>query len=174
MKDKKPFRPINPLVDFYNSISVKHAVTAGAFDIASLKTSAAAEPDTVGKHPLLELRLTRDGDVFLALDAPEGTAPTPVPADELAYVQGNAVLTRHLAWRQAAAGLVTPQTTDVVFMSEIFNESGEGADAPSALAQSVADDLVKGLKDFFGVEGKAVVLSAGLGKTDVEIGGGSL
>src|SRR5262245_44096497 len=54
LKGGEPFR-INPLVDLYNAISLRHVVPAGAFDL----------DDITGP---LELRVTRPGDHFLALD----------------------------------------------------------------------------------------------------------
>lgn len=96
MKGGDPFS-INPLVDWYNALSLRHVVPAGAFDLAAI-----AGP--------LELRLTRPGDTFTALDS---DAPEALPAGEVAYADGATVITRHFVWRQARAGLVTPQTCDV-------------------------------------------------------------
>ena len=47
---------INPLVDFYNSVSLRHVVPAGGFDLAPLDDA-------------LELRLTREADTFRPLDS---------------------------------------------------------------------------------------------------------
>ncbi|KAL9012138.1 MAG: hypothetical protein Q9173_003069 [Seirophora scorigena] len=49
VKEKRALPPINPLVDFYNAVSVKHGVTAGAFDLAELQTHSTSP---------LELRLS--------------------------------------------------------------------------------------------------------------------
>ena len=158
LKQKKALWPLNPLVDFYNTISIKHAVTAGAFDIVDLKSKSSAP---------LELRMTRAGDMFLGLEACDGAEPAPVGERELAYALDNVVLTRHLAWRQALSGLVTSKTKDVIFVSEIFNE--KEANEPTELARSVANDLVDGLDEFFGVKANATFLGLGLGKLSVEI-----
>lgn len=56
---------------------------------------------------MLELRLTRRGDTFQALDKNE---PVAVPDGEVAYVTGRTVLTRHFVWRQSRAGIITPET----------------------------------------------------------------
>ena len=149
---------INPLVDFYNAISIKHAVTAGAFDLAVLKARSAAP---------LELRRGIKGeDTFVALDSKSDAAPESVEEGELVYAQGNTVLTRHLAWRQAAQGLVTSETRDVVFVSEIL-ECGKAGEEGMDLAKTVANDLVDGLKQFFGVDARAVVL--GVERSQVEM-----
>ncbi|KAL9599857.1 MAG: hypothetical protein Q9219_003551 [cf. Caloplaca sp. 3 TL-2023] len=155
LKEKTALRPINPLVDFYNSVSIKHGVTAGAFDLAELRARSPEEP--------LELRLSTKEDTFKALDAGEGAEAVQVGEKELVYVQGRTVLTRHLAWRQAAEGLVTEGTRDVVFMSEVFHEGDVGVGEETALTKSVGEDFVRGLRDFFGVEGKVTVLGEGVG-----------
>ncbi|KAL8916413.1 MAG: hypothetical protein Q9208_008534 [Pyrenodesmia sp. 3 TL-2023] len=162
LKEKTALRPINPLVDFYNAVSIKHGVTAGAFDLGALQTRSTAP---------LELRLSTAQDTFKALDAGAEEAATPVPEGELVYAQGTTVLTRHLAWRQAVEGLVTEATKDVIFMSEVFHEDeGEATGgAPSTLSAGVADELVGGLKRFFGADAKATVLGMGMGVESVDV-----
>jgi DNA/RNA-binding domain of Phe-tRNA-synthetase-like protein len=160
LKEKKALRPINPIVDFYNSISIKYGVTAGAFDLGELKKLA---PDG---NVDLTLRLSTKDDTFLVLDAPEGAEPVPVEEGEISYVQGHTVLTRHLAWRQSLQGLVTGATKDVVFVSEVFN--GEVAAQPTQLTKNVLDELVKGLKEFFGVDSTVFVLGPGIGKLSAD------
>jgi DNA/RNA-binding domain of Phe-tRNA-synthetase-like protein len=150
LKEKKALRPINPIVDFYNTISIKYGVTAGAFDVDELKKL------TADGNVNLELRLSDTGDTFLALDAPEGAAPVDVEKGELSYVQGSTVLTRHLAWRQSLQGLVTGETKEVIFMSEVFNE--EVTEQPTQLTNKVLEELKGGLQQCFGVDSTAFVL----------------
>src|SRR5262245_25878346 len=76
MKGGGPFQ-INPLVDFYNSISLRHTVPVGGFDLGRV-------PD-----PLV-VRLTREGDTFSSLDADGAVA---VPIGEVAYATGQTILT---------------------------------------------------------------------------------
>ena len=158
LKNKEALKPINPIVDFYNSISIKHGVTAGAFDLAELQTRS-VEP--------LELRMSTSKDVFKALDAEADAEPISIGTGEVVYAQGTMVLTRHLAWRQATQTLVTDKTRDVIFMSEVFNE--EEASEPTELARNVAEDLVDGLREYFGVEAEASVLGDGIQKLRVHI-----
>jgi len=70
---------INPLVDFYNSISLRYVVPAGGFDLALLGDA-------------LELRLTREADTFRPLDSASAERVEPA---EVAYASGNEILTRH-------------------------------------------------------------------------------
>ena len=135
LKGGAPFR-INPLVDFYNTVSLRHVVPAGGFDLGQLDEN-------------LELRLTRAGDRFQALDAP---APEPVPPGEVAYADGPTVLTRHFVWRQSWPGLITADTRSVVLLAEILAEAGEG------LVDLVLADLAGGLRDHFGVSSQTFVL----------------
>jgi DNA/RNA-binding domain of Phe-tRNA-synthetase-like protein len=158
LKEKKAPRPISPAVDLYNSISIKHAVTAGAFDLDELK--AKAEP--------LELRVAKtELDTFVPLDAPDA-APSKVDAKEIVYVQGSTVLTRHLAWRQSAQALVTAESKNAMFMSEVFHDTAVG-DQPSDLAKSVATALQGCLRDFMNVDSQVQYLGKSLGKLEADL-----
>ncbi len=132
LKGGSPFS-INPMVDFYNTVSLKHVVPAGGFDVAAL-----------GEH--LELRLTVDGDHFQALDDQQ---QSDVPAGEVAYASGNAVLTRHFVWRQARRGLITNGTEAALLVSEVLGEIGE------EVVSAVQAEILSGLELYFGVRGQA-------------------
>ena len=124
---------INALVDSYNTVSLAHTVPAGGFDLADLGDR-------------LDLRFTREGDTFQALD--EDSA-APVPPGEVAYAAGSIVLTRHFVWRQARAGMITHDTRDVLLVSEILGDLGDDVD------DAVESDLLKRLSTAFGVEGQS-------------------
>ncbi|MBA2366725.1 MAG: hypothetical protein H0V77_09790 [Actinobacteria bacterium] len=126
MKGGEPFS-INPLVDYYNLVSLRHVVPAGGFDLEKLDDK-------------LELRLTRRGDMFLALDESE---PLAVADGEVAYVTGQVVLTRHFVWRQSRAGLLMPGTRSVFLVSEILGTLGK------RLADTVTEDFQAGLTRYF-------------------------
>ncbi len=127
MKGGEPFR-IHPLVDFYNAVSLRHVLPAGGYDLAEIEGD-------------LEVRPTRDGDTFRALDQ---AAPEPVPAGELAYACGGDVLTRHLVWRQSERALIRPETRDAVLVSEAIDGVADEA------LDAAATDLRRGLEDWFG------------------------
>jgi DNA/RNA-binding domain of Phe-tRNA-synthetase-like protein len=137
MKGGAPFR-INPLVDFYNGVSLRHTVPVGGFDLDRVPGP-------------LTVRLTRDGDTFAALD---GDGPVPVPAGEVAYATGPTVLTRQLMWRQSRDGLIHPETRSVFLVSESLPEAGAG------LAEAVLDELAAGLGQSFGASGRRFVVDA--------------
>jgi DNA/RNA-binding domain of Phe-tRNA-synthetase-like protein len=137
MKGGAPFR-INPLVDFYNAVSLRHAVPIGGFDLDRVPGP-------------LTVRLTREGDTFSALD---GDASLPVPAGEIAYATGTMVLTRQLMWRQAREGLIHPETRSVFLVSESLPETG-----PS-VAETILEDLGAGLARSFGASVQSFVVDA--------------
>ncbi|CAN8098493.1 unnamed protein product [Discula destructiva] len=154
----KPARSISPVVDFYNAISIAHVVTAGAFDLTELERVQTRDGEP------LTLRVARDGDSFVPLDAPEAESAG-VDKGEVVYAQGSTVVTRHLAWRQSTQALVTDQSTDVMFMSEVFNDAVAGES--TELAKAVATSLREGLHGLFGVEAEVEVLGKSLGKLEV-------
>ena len=129
MKGGEPFM-VNPLVDFYNAVSLRQYAPAGAFDL----------DDMTGA---LELRITRQGDTFWSMDADE---PVPVEPGEVAYADAECILTRHFVWRQARTGLVGPGTRSVVLVAEVLAELGPDA------GEAMLADLVAGLRRHFGVE----------------------
>lgn len=135
LRAPEPFS-VNPLVDFYNAVCLEHVVPAGGFDLDILGTP-------------LTLRATRAGDTFQALDAGEAES---VPAGEIAYAAGSAIVTRHLVWRQSRHGLVTAATRRVVLLSEILPEH-------DALAEPVRAALAGGLRDLFGARVESAVLA---------------
>jgi DNA/RNA-binding domain of Phe-tRNA-synthetase-like protein len=124
---------INPLVDFYNSISLRYVVPAGGFDLALLGDA-------------LELRLTREADTFRPLDSASAERVEP---KEVAYASGNEILTRHFVWKQSYKGLLSESTRSVFLVSEVLGEVEESADG---LAQAVLEDLCEGLRRHFGAE----------------------
>ena len=138
LKGGGPFH-INPLVDFYNALSLRHVVPAGAWDL-----------DEVPED--LHLRFTRAGDHFTALDESEAIA---VAAGEIAYASGEVVLTRHFMWRQARQALVHAETRNVFLVSEIPGIAGR------AVAEAMRRDMVSGLRQHFGVEAESAILDSG-------------
>ena len=140
LKGGEPFS-INPLVDFYNALSLRHSVPAGGFDLGEIDGP-------------LELRLTRADDTFVALDA-EG--PLAMPSGEVAYANRQTILTRHFVWRQARTALISRQTRDVFLVSEIL---GEVLAQDSSAAETMLADFQQGLRDLFGVESQGFVLDA--------------
>ena len=135
---------INPLVDFYNALTLRHICPAGAFDLGALN-----EP--------VELRFTRKGDRFTALDSVE---VVDIPPDEIAYASGNNVLTRHFMWRQSRAGLVNNESSEIFLVSEIPRVAG------IETAAAMQQDFKQGLAEHFGCDCLSFVLGEGLTEID--------
>jgi len=137
LKGGEPLR-INPLVDLSAAVSLTHLVPTGGFDMA-------------GTLAPLEVRLTRLGERFQALD--EDT-PTQVEPEEVAYAVGSVLLTRHLCWRQARTHLMQPDTRDAFLVSEVLPAAGE------AVARAVLADFLAGARALGGAA-EGIIVSQG-------------
>ncbi len=123
-------------MDFYNAVSLRHVVPAGGFDLDALEGP-------------LQLRLTRDGDTFHALD---DSSPESVVPGEVAYASDGEILTRHFVWKQSRRGLLEESTRSSFFISEVLGAVDDG------LAERVFDALRSGLMEHFGIEPKTFLL----------------
>ena len=131
----EPFS-INPLVDFYNSVSLRYVVPVGGFDLDQIQGP-------------LELRISHEGDEFMALDE---SRPVPVTPGEVCYADGSTILTRHFVWRQSRVGLISASTTEVFLVSEVLGEIGR------EVAEAVLSEFRAGLELYFGVRSKSFLL----------------
>ncbi|GAA0633094.1 B3/4 domain-containing protein [Streptomyces thermocarboxydovorans] len=111
MAKKGSLPRINPAVDSYNSVSVRHGLPAGAFDLDQV----------VGD---VEIRYADGGEEFTALGEPD-TVENPKPG-EVIYADSAGVLTRCWNHRDAHRTRVTEDSTDVVFILECLHESDHG------------------------------------------------
>ena len=145
LKGGEPFH-INPLVDFYNALSLRHVVPAGAWDLDEIPQD-------------LHLRFTRAGDQFTALDETEAIE---VAEGEIAYESGTIVLTRHFMWRQAKQALVRTETRNVLLVSEIPGIAGRD------VAETMRRDMVSGLREHFGVGAESAILD--VERPELEVG----
>ncbi|MEE8583506.1 MAG: phenylalanine--tRNA ligase beta subunit-related protein, partial [Acidobacteriota bacterium] len=127
---------INPLVDFYNAISLQHIVPAGGWDVDDLQGDAL-------------LYRTRGGEPFHEL----GTSKLiQAEAGEVAYADDEQLITRHFVWRQSDRGKITPATRRVLLVSEILGPVG------AEVAGLVRESLEEGLREHFGVEARTEIL----------------
>ncbi|MEZ4533189.1 MAG: phenylalanine--tRNA ligase beta subunit-related protein [Thermomicrobiales bacterium] len=95
-------RPINPLVDLYNAISLRHLLPVGGEDLAAI----------VG-----DVRLTRaHGDEeFTPLGSEEPETP---PPGAVIYRDDDSVICSCWNWREAERTMLTPATRDAVLVIE--------------------------------------------------------
>ncbi|WP_426570137.1 B3/B4 domain-containing protein [Streptomyces canus] len=102
---------INPAVDSYNAVSVRHGLPAGAFDLDHVTG------DVVIRHA--------DGtESFTPLGEP-GTVEHPKPG-EIIYADATGVLTRHWNHRDAHRTRVTEDSTRVTFVLETLHAARDG------------------------------------------------
>ncbi len=112
-------RPINPLVDLYNTVSLRHRLPCGGEDLAAI----------VG-----DIRLTRarGDEPFRTIGAEKDEPPQP---GEVIYADGAGAICRCLNWREADRTRLTPATTDAILVIEAL-----GAHPPAQLAAAL-DEL---------------------------------
>ena len=120
---------INALVDLGNAVSIAHGLPLGVHVMSS--------PTSV-----LELRMSREGDVFVPLGSGEAD-PTLAPG-ELVYAEGNLVQTRRWTWRQSENGKTGPDATSALIPIDGF------ADENLAAVCAARDELARLIGETFG------------------------
>ncbi len=120
-------RSINPLVDLYNSVSLRHQLPCGGEDLAAV----------VG-----DIRLTRAAgdELFVPLGSPD---PQPPQAGEVIYRDDAGVLCRAWNWREAERTKLTPATRDAFLCIEALPPLSEESlrAACTDLAEMVSSKL---------------------------------
>ncbi|SEB71495.1 B3/4 domain-containing protein [Streptomyces sp. TLI_105] len=102
---------INPAVDSYNVVSVRHGLPAGAFDLDHVTGEVSIRP--------------ADGtETFTPLGEPD-TVENPRPG-EIVYADTTGVLTRHWNHRDAHRTRVTEDSTRVTFVLETLSAGRDG------------------------------------------------
>ncbi|CAM5407830.1 Cytoplasmic protein OS=Streptomyces alboniger OX=132473 GN=CP975_04180 PE=4 SV=1 [Streptomyces alboniger] len=102
---------INPAVDSYNGVSVRHALPAGAFDLDRVTGD-------------IDIRYADGTEEFTPLGEPD-TVENPRPG-EIIYTDGTGVLTRHWNHRDAHRTRVTEDSTHVAFVLETLRAADDG------------------------------------------------
>ncbi|MFD3357741.1 B3/B4 domain-containing protein [Streptomyces fradiae] len=112
---------VNPAVDAYNSVSVRHGLPAGAFDLDHVTGD-------------VEIRLADGTEDFTPLGEP-GTVEHP-RTGEVVYADAAGVLTRHWNHRDAHRTRVTGGSARVAFILETVEASRDGH-----LVEAAAEEL---------------------------------
>jgi DNA/RNA-binding domain of Phe-tRNA-synthetase-like protein len=102
---------INALVDLCNAVSIEQIISLGAHDLKDI-------------HEDLEVRFSRNGDIFLPFGATEYEN---VDEGELVFTSGNTVQTRKWIWRQSELGKTTIDSKDIFFQLVGFDDTKEAA-----------------------------------------------
>lgn len=103
-----PFPRVNPLVDLYNSISLKYLVPMGGHDLDTL----------VGD---IVLGFAEGWEPFTPMGGGETVL---VPRGELVYKDGLEVLTRNWVWRQCEKDKATDRTKNVFIPIDVLGPIG--------------------------------------------------
>ncbi|WP_405851345.1 phenylalanine--tRNA ligase beta subunit-related protein [Streptomyces sp. NBC_00090] len=112
---------INPAVDAYNAVSVRHGLPAGAFDLDHVTGQ-------------VDIRYADGSESFTPLGEPD-TIENPKPG-EVVYADTTGVLTRHWNHRDAHRTRVTEDSAHVVFILETLHATRDGH-----LLSTAADEL---------------------------------
>ncbi|MES9525682.1 B3/B4 domain-containing protein [Streptomyces capoamus] len=112
---------INPAVDSYNAVSVRHGLPAGAFDLDRVTGD-------------VDIRYADGTESFTPLGEP-GTVERPRPG-EVVYADATGVLTRHWNHRDAHRTRVTADSVRVAFVLETLR-----ADRDGDLLKDAAEEL---------------------------------
>ncbi len=131
------FLPINPLVDIYNSVSLKYAVPAGGEDLLKIDGD-------------LHLGKAHGGENFFPLGA-ETDAPA-LPEEIIYYDQTGAVC-RCLNWREAQRTMLQEQTQHAVLVIEAINQEQR------ARAEVASRELKELLDQYFNTNSESYVLT---------------
>lgn len=134
----REFRPINPLVDLYNSISLTYALPCGGEDVASIQGD-------------LHLGKAKGGESFFPLGAEEDAPALP---EEIIYYDEAGAVCRNLNWREAQRTMLTENTKDAVLVIEAVNPRQK------VRAQEAMEALNQLIHDYFGVTGQVTHLTA--------------
>ena len=103
-----PIPKINPLVDLYNSLSLKYLVPMGGHDLDTLEGN-------------IHLRFAEGWEPFTPMGGGETIT---VPKGELVYRDDREVLTRNWVWRQCEKDKVTERTKNVFIPIDVLGEVG--------------------------------------------------
>ena len=137
MNQEREFSPINPLVDIYNSISLKYGVPLGGEDLDTI----------VGD---LHLGVAKGGESFFLLGA---DTDSPALPNEVIYYDKKGAICRCLNWREAQRTMLTEETTHAVLFIESINE------AQRTRANEAIKELSQLIQEYFNVTGDDYVLS---------------
>ncbi|WP_278852315.1 B3/B4 domain-containing protein [Ligilactobacillus aviarius] len=131
----RDFKPIIPLVDLYNSISLRYGVPCGGEDLDQMDGN-------------MHLGVTAGGDEFWPLGA-DDSEPT-LPGEVCYYDQGGAIC-RCWNWREAKRTMLTEETTHAVLVTEAATKE------QAANMEAAMEDLRKLVGAFFKVKPSEIV-----------------
>jgi DNA/RNA-binding domain of Phe-tRNA-synthetase-like protein len=103
-----PFPKVNPLVDLYNSVSLRYLVPMGGHDL-----------DTIAGN--IYLQFAEGWEPFTPMGGGETIR---VPKGEMVYRDDREVLTRNWVWRQCEKDKATERTKNIFIPIDVLGEVG--------------------------------------------------
>ncbi len=123
-----PFPRINPLVNLYNSLSLKYLVPMGGHDLDPLKGN-------------ISLRFAEGWEPFTPMGGGERIT---VPRGELVYRDDEEVLTRNWVWRQCEKDKTTEATRNLFIPVDVLGEVGR------EVGEEIIQELSNLIPNYFG------------------------
>ena len=133
----KKLAPINPLVDIYNSISLRYGVPCGGEDLDKINGD-------------LHLGLAKGGEDFYPLGAQKSEPALP---QEIIYYDLDGAICRSLNWRESQRTMLTEETTNAILVIEAVTPSQQER------ALEAIQELQAKIKDMLGVESELQIIS---------------
>lgn len=117
---------INPLVNIYNAISIKHKVPIGGHDIANIKGPVTVGPNTK------ELSFTQMNT----------NKTEKIDKKEFVYADTEKIMTRNWVWRQSEQTKSTPNTKEIFIPIDTINRTVEEI-------ENIAQEVYSAIKHFY-------------------------
>jgi DNA/RNA-binding domain of Phe-tRNA-synthetase-like protein len=134
-------RSINPLVDLYNTISMRHFLPCGGEALNAITGD-------------LRLTVARGDEPFVPLGSIEEQPPAP---GEVIYADDLGAICRAWNWREADRTRLTGETTNAVLVIEALPPRTE------ADLQAACDDLATLLQEHLGAICRVEIIGTGVG-----------
>lgn len=136
LKTKKILPKINPIVDIYNAISVKHSIPLGGHSLENFSEVILGE--------------TNGDEKFLPMNS---TDPQLISKGEFAYLYEKNILTRHFVWRQSEMSKVGNDTKEIF----IPIDDAPGIESKEKI-QKIAEELIYLVQKFLGGKAKFAIV----------------
>ncbi|MDT2741915.1 B3/B4 domain-containing protein [Lactococcus garvieae] len=133
----KELGPINPLVDIYNSTSLRYGVPCGGEDLDKINGD-------------LHLGLAKGGEDFYPLGVQKSEPALP---QEIIYYDLDGAICRSLNWREAQRTMLTEETTNAILVIEAVTPSQQER------ALEAIQELQAKVKAMLGVESELQIIS---------------
>lgn len=137
VNQNRSFSNINPLVDIYNSISLKYALPCGGEDI-----------DVIDEN--LTLGMAKGGEGFIPLGEEKDA---PALAGEVIYYDSTGAVCRCLNWREAKRTMLQEHTRNAILIMETINND------QSIRAKKALNELQETIESYFGVSANQFILT---------------